>query len=685
MAEIKAPFNFVPLSESVCYLTEEESNISLDAPFRDGLSGIIQYTVTPESPIFVRNGDKSDTTFSHIGSDNYFIPATSLKGCIRSVLEIMSFSKMSQGLVKNSRYGYRDLSAKSGQEYIKEMRTPTYCGWMYRDGGKYKIADCGIPWRISAEDVDKALGSGNKLAAFVQGTVADRTAQYKYTTLLKEYSQQLTEIFCFSEISPQKPNRVQRDDRSDKKGRIVLTGQPGTATSTDNRKGQKIWRGKWYEFVFPEVMHSVNREVDPSIFEDFEMIHSTSKDYVEWRKNQLNKGEKIPVFFKLDGANISSIGLAFMYKFPYKHSVHDGIPKYQTSPLCLDLAEALFGRTKPEPALKGRIQFAPAFLCENAVVEKLKEFSIQLSSPRSSYYPLYLQRGQTWNSESVNLAGWKRYPTGIDIRNLDNAQRFGTTKSRTVMSPIKVKEGGFKGNIRFFNLRPFELGALLSAMTFHNHEKCRHSIGMAKPYGCGVVKIEVTGIEYSEWQKGEEKIEGYYKCFNDFMNKKLPAQWLERPQIKELFAMAQGMPEDKKRLFSYMQLGMRHCDNEFITAKKECQWLPSFSDIITGKSNQSEEPGKPREGGEGGKDGIWPPRAGATYKGYLQSSTTIEIWHPKGNRNLNKTVQCKIIPDLGERKKGQCKFRISEIRHASNGELYLIDKFYFHQNKPYAY
>ena len=82
MATIKAPFNFVPLSDKI-FFPEWADQISQDIPFSDGLSGTIELKITAETPIFVRNGHtkedaeaKNDTykSFSKTPDGKYFIP-----------------------------------------------------------------------------------------------------------------------------------------------------------------------------------------------------------------------------------------------------------------------------------------------------------------------------------------------------------------------------------------------------------------------------------------------------------------------------------------------------------------------------------------------------------------------------------------------------------------------------------
>ena len=123
---IKAPFNFVPLADKV-YFTSWAKQISHDIPFQDGESGVIDLKIIAETPIFVRNGHTEQdgkvkneiyNSFCKSADGRYFIPATSIKGAIRSVLEIMSFGKITQ--MQNQSFGLRDLSnGADGQFYRK--------------------------------------------------------------------------------------------------------------------------------------------------------------------------------------------------------------------------------------------------------------------------------------------------------------------------------------------------------------------------------------------------------------------------------------------------------------------------------------------------------------------------------------------------------------------------------------
>ena len=60
---------------------------------------------------------------------------------------------------------------------------------------------------------------------------------------------------------------------------------------------------------------------------------------------------------------------------------------------------------------------------------------------------------------------------------------------------------------------PIEIGALLSAITFHKNDLCYHSIGMAKPLGYGKIKLSV--LDLNGFSK---EVKEYLKDFESAMN-----------------------------------------------------------------------------------------------------------------------------------------------------------------------
>ena len=117
---ITAPYNFVPLNKEVFY-PEWSEQVSHDIPFEDGENGEIEITITAKSPIFIRDHANPEQFCQHNGQ--YYIPSTSVKGMVRNVLEIMSFSKLQ---LQDKTLSYRDLNNPSyeGTDRLT-MRYPT--------------------------------------------------------------------------------------------------------------------------------------------------------------------------------------------------------------------------------------------------------------------------------------------------------------------------------------------------------------------------------------------------------------------------------------------------------------------------------------------------------------------------------------------------------------------------------
>ncbi|WP_394330390.1 RAMP superfamily CRISPR-associated protein [Nitritalea halalkaliphila] len=110
--------------------------------------------MTAETPIFIRDGHKKPRNnerptdeFSHFidnkGQKQYFIPATSLKGMIRNVLEIMSYSRLNKNLVNDHRFSFRDISSSRSQYMRRYQQFEIQGGWMSQNhDGSWSIKKC---------------------------------------------------------------------------------------------------------------------------------------------------------------------------------------------------------------------------------------------------------------------------------------------------------------------------------------------------------------------------------------------------------------------------------------------------------------------------------------------------------------------------------------------------------------
>lgn len=245
-----------------------------------------------------------------------------------------------------------------------------------------------------------------------------------------------------------------------------------------------------------------------------------------------------PVFYTTDDqGKIRSLGFAYLHREPYANSIHDLLDKrYKTDDL--DLAQCIFGASDHD--LKGRVQFSPAFVNMDGKSLSPKSVDIILGSPKPTFYPFYLKQNgsftSTFSDENAKINGWKRYLLHYEV-----LEQIVTERQKKVKTEIKPLPEGvtFTTRIRFHNVKPKELGALLSALTFHgNHDKCFHQIGMAKPLGYG--KLKLADIKLSIPGK-TDKLEDYMELFEKDLCQEVACSFDEwKKDITPLFAIATG-------------------------------------------------------------------------------------------------------------------------------------------------
>jgi len=551
---IRAPFNFVPLSEKV-FFPDWADSVSHDIPFEDSQSGSIDITITAKSPIFIRDHEKKEEFCQYIypnGEKQYYIPATSVKGMVRNVLEIMSFSKMS--IYNDDTYAVRDL--RNRDLYMSQM-TPDniFCGWLKKTDDGYIIEDCGKPGRIKHEEIDKIVNvnfaknfkeyqfkndlknkSKNPTNEFI------KTAKYKYGLLKgKNLVENFKQLPANNKVDKRE---IYVQDSSGKIGKIVLTGQ------ASGRKDKGKLDAKIYEFIFFKKISTL--DIETKVFKKFKFAYfdgesNASEDW-KWRKKQLDNKEKIPVFFQKDAdGNVKHLGLSYLYKLPYKHSVKDGVYNSHDNEK-LDLSETIFGCINEKNSLKGRVQFSH-FKVDGKAEEDVEKNEI-LGTPRASYYPIYVKQNPnnlftTFMDDDFSIAGWKRYPIQCGTRSYPApTDKHGNVNKKVATTFTPLKSGVvFKGKLRYHNLKKSELGALLSALTFHNTDECYHNIGMAKPLGYGKIKLEVKNIEVKE----------YLKAFELKINEQIE-NWHNQKQLLELLTMATEQKDVDTKIWKYMSL-----------------------------------------------------------------------------------------------------------------------------------
>lgn len=581
---ITAPYNFVPLNKEVFY-PDWADHVSHDVPFADGESGEMDITITAKSPIFIRDHEKSEQFCQHNGQ--YYIPSTSVKGMVRSVLEIMSFGEIIIDEKKLSQPStIRDMS--NSKELVG---VATGCGFLKQDSeGKWFIEDYGLPRTIEyTNKKDKTFSIAGKSYNFtLKKNNENMSAEEKYSLLGAKYK--TIKINKSSKTSTINGKEISRPIAT-----LSLNGEQAYLICTGEITNKE------HEFVFAssDKKQDSIKNIDDAVSR-FKTVYFDldSVDGNYWKKHYDPK-IGIPVFYRKKDDKYD-IGLTQLFKLLYPHTLKNAVTQ-TIKPQSLDLAHTIFGTETEKQALKGRVFFSH-FKTEAKPKVFTKDLTMTLGGPKPSFYPTYIKQncqtdGKVQNDDyntlmksSTVIAGWKKYPIHHNKPNVKSVSQSDTTATfnplGTYKQDGKFEEFSFTGKLRYHNLKPQELGAILSALTFHdNAENFYHNIGLAKAHGFGKIEIKVDISNHHEALKSFEAM------MTQWSKEKNKKEWIETEQIKELFAMHFKDTNIDEKL-KYLILDPDKKINQFSDAKnikargkqdgREC--LPKFS-VLSGFSN----------------------------------------------------------------------------------------------------
>lgn len=604
LTAISAPYNFVPLSDWV-HCPDWAERISHDIPFRDGLSGHLDLKITAVTPVLVGREQQKATAQApgrvepfRLPDGRYALPGTALKGMIRNVVEIATFSRM--GAVDDVRYGLRDISGPYIKDaYTDKVRNNMSTGFMkLGKDGLPRITPCAMV-RLDHRALETWLGIPAPIFP------VDRTVARKYHTWRQccERAGKESNVLRFT---PYKYNATELGVGTTQ-GTPVFTGQINDSKQKD-KKGKQT--GKHRDFVFYDRRDNDTFAPTRQEWNDFLFIHgdgatrdAESMSWPGYWKERYWRGEEVPVFYLRDGAK-TRIGLAYMPRLAGDFSIHE-LRDHTSSEhgngqgrAPLDFAETLFGTVgdRPEACLKGRISFHHA-VAEGTPLPYQTDATI-LNGPKASYFPNYLkQKGSNGHLTSKGYAtclatdehpepelrGWKRYPArpAAEVQPL-TAEQQKNKKVQIVLNPLP--DGTvFTTRISFHNLRPEELGALCWALTWGGADELRHSLGMGKPFGLGQLQIEIAGSELRPNRPGmpeltwEQAREAFIAHMDEEHRKATGGDWRSSAQIQSLLGMADpertGAFQGELR---HMRLEAKGRVNEFTEAKQAALILADY-------------------------------------------------------------------------------------------------------------
>lgn len=520
---LQAPYNFVPLNPVILPAPAKPDHAT---PRPDHLCGTLGLRWHAETPLLV-GGHDNDQPFC-LGA-GYAIPGASLRGMLRAVLEIASFSRLA--FFDDSYFALRDFQHVTWAANGPPPGT-VHAGWLQRTDDGVTLTPCKHT-RIEVAELCRVLGCGED--EWYRSTIRARhvllaakgfAGEIELSRLKRTWSGRGTLVVASA--SPFDDNGKRIDD---KKHTEAVFLAPDEQDIEENRvQPHPIGAETWRAFATSQYRESERRAAAE--------INSV---WGFWEPVLKPRGGRVPVFFQGDAERAHdragrpappaefSLSLSRFFRIPYARSVRAvaRLTQQAIDRRELDFCEALFGvvpaedpkqrgATGPAEAWRGRVFFRHA-----ALVTPDAELDDRgcvrhgvTMRPRASFYPFYLRPAPSsdrgagdirhpvdYANPHARLAGRKRYPArgaaadqlpqpppGSDPARLANTLRF-----------LRHRAPGralvFQGPIRFHNLHPVELGGLLWALGFGAPEigasPHRHLLGRAKAFGYGQMRAEL--------------------------------------------------------------------------------------------------------------------------------------------------------------------------------------------------
>jgi CRISPR-associated protein (TIGR03986 family) len=433
--------------------------VSHDVPFEDGYCGTIEYRLEAKTPLLVAgdsgpNGEKQfGTRVNGSGKRIRIIPGSSVRGMLRTVLEIASFGKFQR--LSNKALSLRDISKGGalgglyGERLTQVMpdgafRARSRGGWLRYDPqqGQWWLRPCEIA-RVEHALLAEKINEQSFRPISGGRDPKPLTAHEAYTKWMRRAKLDVT--FHIDHKSGTRHEHP-RDERTKRAKLLVYTKvqdiNPPGATA-DLERGVLVFTGsvgkKHMEFIFYTPRGQQPREeikVPREVIAAFNQVHakegegkaqegtSSPKDTLgNLRKVFTDPKQGIPVFYlsrnDLDEGPPVAIGLAQMFRLAYENSLHEAIKRlsgdhFDPSP---DLAEMIFGRVAgrapkdrdavaEDRTLRGRVAFDT--LEEQAVngsyARELAPPAVILGSPRPSFIPYYLHQPSAGRGTKLRAA-----------------------------------------------------------------------------------------------------------------------------------------------------------------------------------------------------------------------------------------------------------------------------------------
>lgn len=512
----KAPYNFIPLNDKI---VKAKDLPDYDKYHNNRYTGFIELEIRTLTPVYIRDtltvdeykkkieeeennkNNENKKSQGYINSDFFSpgglirIPGSSLRGMIRTLVEIVSFGKF--GFFYDRRFYYRSFADKCKNfrlEYQKYAKN-TKAGIMIKEGFDYYIVPTNSH-KIPKSLTPKIIG---KQPEYFKNYPANYENKQGYIIVSGPMNNKKNDWFV------EKPREI--------KEKINLSEADIKDYIDDKERKANIYKC------------DKERKVNINLIE-------------ELNKNK-NEKKEIPCFYSeyqdMKGKKRIAFGHTKNFRIPYQKTIGDHIPSQLKN--FFDITEAIFGNEKNHSS---RVFFEDAYLKQGQNDIMMHKVTPKiLSTPKPTSFQHYLKQlpnniidfpknlanYNSGNPIRGNKLYWHRDASDWIETNKENIEKHPS--QYTTITPVKECKI-FKARIRFENLSKVELGAILFAVQLP--EGCAHKIGMAKPLGLGSIEIKPrlylsNRVErytdlFFEWEGTEQKeaeIDVYKRDFENYV------------------------------------------------------------------------------------------------------------------------------------------------------------------------
>lgn len=551
--EARAPYNFIPLPEKVVpapWLPD------LDIYHQKALTCSIDVLLETLSPTYIR-GMMTQDQFERLSNKEVLspeeeaalapffdlhgrpvIPGSSLRGMIRSIVEIASYSHI-RWVAPQPTFTFRAVAAQKDdplaapyQVVIGRLAANVRAGYFEKKGEEWYIRPAILPSRYwsNVKEAFLKIKESRIGSRDIPGFVRLNSPDYRPYWYRVRFDATL-------------------------RGRGVVIDRIGDEKSGYRYKGVLVCSGNMVESgkksaaQSRRTSHTIILEPDQKA-NPIKVSDQAIKDYLDgltpfqmeqlraWSGNSKQGclGDGAPVFYVVEDDEVTYFGHSPNFRIPMRlhgekraATPHDFVPLDMRQDTQPDMTDALFGWVE-DPAVDGNAppgQRAGRVFVSDAVCLTegddlwFSEHPVALhilSSPKPTTFQHYLVQskesghnpdnkgslahygtppGETW------IRGFKRYwhrGASPDIVASEEERKLET--QITFVRPLKAGVK-FTFRIHLENLLPAELGALLWALNLpgESGKQYVHKIGMGKPLGMGAVRLTIERLTITDRQQ----------------------------------------------------------------------------------------------------------------------------------------------------------------------------------------